>query len=538
MKISKVMFFSLIIFAGIAATGYSQVYEDELQNLPPVVFISYEGPHARIDTREEIRQLGVVVGRQVSSREGELAPTLAEMSIEERRRYSYIYQIGTSNRYFVIHSVSGPEDNKIDADIFGLGVDTGVDHIRNLRTIIQGYLQAAYDYSERDAATLAEFITVYNAVYRGNWDYFTGRYKTPVIGNLASDRAGLSIRYDEWPGRTLILIPLGHGGISAIDTSTITDSRVIEEMRREDDQSVPQRQDMVDLKEREAEEAERQAQAERDRIAQQERQIAEDRARADQERQAIEQERQRAQQEQEAGTISEEDARRIQDDLDRREQEAQQIDEDADRREGDLDARRDEAQRLEDFAEQKIDEAQQERDAIAGDQQAAIVQETAAGILGITIEKENPSRGRLVRFNPDTGVQIRSSPVDTVHVRTVTFIGGKIIAIAGETTGNAAVRLIEITQDSLAMAKQGNDDIRTGSLIWVNGNDLYAITTNLSNNDCFLTRFDTNLTLQAVTTVTVHPDAAVTIQQGRLLTQRKDGSPLILNPADLTEMFN
>jgi hypothetical protein len=538
MKISKLILFSVIIFAGIAVTGYSQVNEDELQNLPPVVFINYEGPHARIDTREEIRQLGVVLGRQISSREGELAPTLAEMSNEQRRRYSYIFESGASNRYFVIHSVSGPEDNKIDADILGLGVDTGVDHIRNLRTIIQGYLQAAYNYSERDAATLAEFITVYNAVYRGNWDYFTSRYKTPVINNLVRDKAGLSIRYDEWPGRTLILIPLGHGGLSSIDTSTITDSRVIEEMRKEDDQSVPQRQDMVDLKEREAEEAERQAQAERDRIAQQERQIAEDRARAEQERQAIEQERQRTQQEQEAGTISEEDAQQIQDDLDRREQEAQEIDEDADRREGDLDDSRDEAQRLEDFAEQKIDEAQQERGAIARDQQAAIVQETTAGILGITIEQVNPSRGRLVRFNPDTGIQIRRSPVDTVHVRTVTFIGGKILAIAGENTGNAAVRLIEITQDSLDMAKQGDDDIKTGSLIWVNGNDLYAITTDLSNNDCFLGRFDTNLLLQAKTTVTVHPDAAVTIQQGRLLTQSTDGSPLILNPADLTVLFN
>jgi len=538
MKISKLVLFSIIIFAGITAAVYSQVYEDELQNLPPVVFINYEGPHARIDTREEIRQLGVVVGRQISSREGELAPTLAGMSIEERRRYSYIFESGASNRYFVIHSVSGPEDNKIDADIFGLGVDTGVDHIRNLRTIIQGYLQAAYNYSERDAATLAEFITVYNAVYRGNWDYFTSRYKTPVINHLVRDKAGLSIRYDEWPGRTLILIPLGHGGLSTIDTSTITDSRVIEEMRKEEDQGVPQRQDMVDLKEREAEEAQRQAQAERDRIREQERQIAEDRAKAEQERQAIEQERQRTQREQEAGRIAEEEARRRQEELDRREQEAQKTEQDADRREGELEASRDEAQKLEDFAEQKIDEAQQERKDIAGDQQTAIVQGTVAGILGITIEKVNPSRGRLVRFNPETGIQIQRSPVDTVHVRTVTFTGGKILAIAGENTGNAAVRLIEITQDTLVMAKQGDDDMKTGSLIWVNGNDLYAITTDLSNGDCFLGRFDTNLILQAKTTVPVHPDAAVTIQQGRLLTQNVDGSPLILNPADLTKLFN
>jgi hypothetical protein len=88
------------------------------------------------------------------------------------------------------------------------------------------------------------------------------------------------------------------------------------------------------------------------------------------------------------------------------------------------------------------------------------------------------------------------------------------------------------------MAKQGDDDIKSGSLIWVNGNDLYAILENLENNDCFIGRFDTNLVLQAKSSVTVHPEASVTIQQGSLLTQNVDGSPLILNPADLTKLFN
>jgi len=116
---------AVLILAGIAASGYAQVNQDELQqDLPQVVFINYEGPHARIDTREQIRQLGVVLGRQVVSGQGALAPTLDEMSAESRRAYSYKIEAGASNRYFVIHCVSGPEDNKIDSDIFGLGVDT------------------------------------------------------------------------------------------------------------------------------------------------------------------------------------------------------------------------------------------------------------------------------------------------------------------------------------------------------------------------------------------------------------------------------
>jgi hypothetical protein len=445
------------------------------------------------------------------------------MSLEERRIYSYKIEAGASSRYFVIHCVSGQEEGKIDSDIFGLGVDTGVDHVRNLRTIIQGYLQEAYQYNESDAALLAEYITVYNAVYRGNWDYFTNRFKNQVIENLIQERAGLSIRYDEWPGRTMMLIPLGRGGLSSIDTSTISDSRVIEELRREDDRGVPQRQGMVDLMEREAGQAERQAQTERQAISEGERQVA-------QERQDIAQERQQVEQDQQAGRITEEEAKQAQEDLDKREQAADEKDQE-------LAQRREDAQRLENFAEQKTEEAQQQRQAIAQDQQSTIAGAAAAdGFIGVMITKESPTiMGRLSRIGA-AGNELRRSPLETVHVRTLSLVGGKIIAIAGENTGNGAVRLIEINQTSLEMAKQGNDDIRMGSLLWINGNDLYVITVDLGNNSCYLGRFDTNLALQAKSAVTVHSGASVTIQQGRLLTQRQDGSVLQLNPADLTEM--
>jgi hypothetical protein len=540
---------AIAILIGISAAAYSQVNENELRNLPPVGFINYEGPHARIDSREDIRQAGVVLGQAISARERGLAPTLAGMSAESRRAYSYRFDAGAQNRYFVIHGISGPDGNKLDADIFGLGAGTGVDHIRNLRTIIQGYLQAAYDYSASDAALLAELITIYNAVYRGNWDYLVNRYKTGVISNVTRDRAGLSTRYDEWPGKTLILIPLGRGGLSSVDTSAISDSRVIEEMRKEDDQGVPQRQGLVNLMEREAEQAEQKAQTERQAARQEEAQIARERQQTTQERQQIEQERQQTREDQQAGRITQEEARQTEKELDKKEEAVEQKEQELEKREENVDQRREEAQELEDFAEQKTEEAQQRREEVAKDQQAVIADEAArdrqaavaegasGGVFGITIEsKDLVSMGRLVRFNPSTGREMRRSPLNVIHVRTVTFLGGRIFAIAGENKGSGAVRLIEINQNSFEMARQGNDDIKAGSLLWVNGNELYAITVNLASNICNIGRFDTNLGLQAKSAVTVHPEAAVTIQQGRLLTQREDGSVLILYPADLTEV--
>ena len=516
MKIfGKVLILSIVLTAAAGAV-FAQIDQGELtKNLAPVTFINYEGPHARIETREQIRQIGVGPGRLVKSGSA---------------------RAGANDRYFVIHSVSDPEGDKLDADIFGLGANTGVDHVRNLRFIIQGYLQEAYDYSERDAALLAEYITIYNAVYRGNWDYFTERYKTPVIRNINRQSAGLSVRYSEWPGRTLILIPLGIGGISSIDTTIISDSRVVEEMRKEDDRGVEQRRDMVDLKEREADAATQQAARQREAARNEERAITQERAQVQQSRQQTAENRQQLEEDRSQGAVTPQEAAEREREIAQRESADQQKSDDLDKRESELVLQREQATRSEQFAEQKTGEAQQERETIARDQQAIINRgEQPSGLIGIMLENSDSILGRPVVLDSATRGILRRSPLNTVYARTITFISGKILAIAGENRGNGAVRLVEISNSSLEMAKQGDDDMHTNSLIWVNGSDLYAITNNLSNGVLNLGRFNANLVLQAKSAIAVHPNATVSIQQGSILTQKADGSPAILNAADLTE---
>ncbi|MDR1617527.1 MAG: hypothetical protein LBS06_00585 [Treponema sp.] len=551
------------ILLGIVPALQAQVDTGELErNQAPVTFINYEGPYARIETRAQIRNIGYSLGAAVK---------------EEGVRP------GTPGRYFVIHLVSAPDEDKLDADIFGLGVDTGVDHIRNLRLIVQGYLEGAYDYGERDAALLAEYVTIYNAVYRGNGDYFGGRYKNPVMQSLVPERAGLSIRYDEWPGRTMMLIPLGSGRggpLSMIDTSSLTDDQITEELRKEDDRSVDQRRDMVDLKEREAEEAEQKATIQREAIREEEELIAQEKAGVNNERNEIARERQeqkpdrreeavnrkaedpgrredepaRERQEQkpdrreEAANRKAENPERREDEparqrqeqeLDRREEAVNRKAEDLERREDELARRRQEAKETEEFAEQKNAEARKEREEIARDQQEIITREEKAaapvsGVLGASIESPGTSLGRLVKYNAADWSELRRSPLVTIDVRTISFIGNRIIAVAGENRGSGAVRLVEIDGDSLEMTKQGDDDIHPGSLLWINGGGIYAIT--VSGGQLYLGRFNNQLVKQARSAVTVHPHAAVLFQGNGLMTQRSDGSAVILNPSDLTEL--
>jgi len=519
MRYDRKALFLLILFTGMAGIGHAQVDRGELQrNLAPVTFYNNEGPQARVETREQIRQIGAGLGQAIKANQT---------------------RSGANNRYFVIHSVTAPDGDKLDADIFGLGSNAAVDHIRNLRTIIQGYLQEAYGYSASDAALLAEFITIYNAVYRGNWNYFSGRFKNPVMDNLNRDSAGLAVRYQEWPGRTLMLIPLNASGLSSINTSAISDSRVIEQMRTEDDRGIPQRQDMVDLKEREAAQARQEAAGRQEAARTEESAIARDRQSLNEEQRQIDRDRQQLEQDKASGNITDEEAARREAELAQRQTDADNKSNQLDQRESDLAAQRQEAARQEQFADQKQDEARQDREGIAQDQQAMLdqglpPQGSILGVIGLVLEQPNATIGRLVSIDPATGKELRRSALNTVSVRTLTFINNKVLAIAGENRNNGAVRLIEIDPRSLEMISQGNDDLNPGSLIWVNGSDLYIITAN-PDGTFNLGRFNTDMTLQAKSKINIHPNAMVSIQQGLILTQRTDGSSAILDLRDLTE---
>jgi hypothetical protein len=509
----------LLLLAGPLSLLHPQVDSGELrEGQGPVTFFNYDGPQSRIETRAQIRGIGFAAGQAVRGGAADA---------------------GGSNRYFVIHSVSDPEGTKLDADILGLGPDAAVDHIRNLRLIIQGYLEGAYAYGERDAALLAEYITIYNAVFRGNWDFFVSRYKTPVIRNLTREHAGLSTRYDEWPGRSLIVIPLQTavaGSLSAIDTSTLTEDEVVDELRQEEDRGVPRRRDMVDIKEREAEEAEERAAEQRRDADREEQAIARERQENAEARQRIEEDRRQVQEDRDAGKLTEEEARSAEEELAGREAEADQKDGELARREEAVEEQREEAEEAEAFAEQKTAEAREERQEIAADQQELINEEAAAepaGLLGMILPDAASGLGRLARVDAASGRVIRSSAMNTINARTLVQADGKILAVAGENRGNSAIRIVEINPATLEMAKQGDDDIHGGSLLWVNGSDLYAIAS--TSEGLFLGKYGTDLARKARATVQAHPFATVTFQDGVIVTQNADGQAVILDSGDLTE---
>ena len=239
----KIPLLAMAALALSLSAAYSlEVNRDELTSTTDTVdFVNYSGPYDVINTIEEIRGIGSSLGAEIRQ-----AP--ADQSAR-----------AGNARYRIIHAVDTAEAGGFDADIFILGSSSGVDHIDNLRRIISAYLSSAYGYTARDGDTLAFFITVYNAVHRGDMDFFQSKYKNVVTKELTAANAGLARVYSEWPGKTQIVIPLSDamfsGTLSTIDTTALVEGDVIQSIREDENAPRDIRTEMTELREREGDEA-------------------------------------------------------------------------------------------------------------------------------------------------------------------------------------------------------------------------------------------------------------------------------------------
>ncbi len=337
----------------VSASTAVEVNENEIRSTSNEViqFENYTGPHIIIESAAAITEIGSNLGRQVAS------------NLNTSRAF------GLNAKYTIIHALDPNETGKLDADILLLNSNAGVDHIRNLRRIITGYLMAAYGYNQRDASTLATFITVYNAVYRGRLDVFESKYKTVVTQNLTAESCGLSTRWSSWPGNTQIVIPLFdiNGGLSTVDTSVISDDNVIDSMREKDDKGMDERRNMVDIQTREADNFADKAQEKSDQAEQAQSEADKAKQDADQAQSEADKAKQDADQAQSEADKAKQDADQAQSEADKAKQDADQAQKDATQAQKEAN----QAQKDADKAQKDADKAQKDAEANPDDKAKA-----------------------------------------------------------------------------------------------------------------------------------------------------------------------
>ncbi len=524
-----------------AALFAATVDENELKSVSQTIeFENYTGPHARVDTLEAIKGIGSGLGKQIAGDSTKAASA------------------GNQAKYFVIHAIDPNVKEKLDADILVLGANAEVDHIRNLRHIIASYLAAAYSYSEADAEAIATFVTVYNAVYRKNLDAFKGKYKDVVLNNLSAEKCGLSTKWSDWPGASQIVIPVSDasGGLSAVDTSVISDKEVVNSMKEEDGKNIDDRKQMVDIKEREAEKASEKAQeaqkqaTEKQKAADAEKQKAEEKKQETKEAQKKADESQKkadeakkkadenpkdkeAQKEaKEAQKEADEDKKAVEE----AKAEEKAAEEKAEESQKEADEAKQEAEVQQAAADKKQNEAQEERKEIAKDQQTVAAAEKAAeaapSVYGLKLANAKSLDSQIVRVNTDTGVVMKQSPVKVIKGRAMYPGADGFIAVAGENSGKGAVKLVIIDKDSLEIIKESDETLSDDSVLLEDGGSYLVV---IKEGPGFVAaKYGADLKLLVKSPVPINPSSPIVKTSAGYMVTDLTGNPLVLNMNDLT----
>lgn len=540
-KILSVFLVSLLISTNIFAL---EVDKTELQSTKSttIEFISYTGPHKIIDSVEAIKGIGNSLGK-------EIAPS---------RDTSKTANLG--NKYTVIHAIDENETGKFDADIIFINKDANVDHITNLRRIISAYLVSAYDYSEADADTLAVFITVYNAVYRGDLDSFKNKYKDVVVKNLSSNNCGLSVNYKDWPGASEIVIPLydvKNGGLSTIETSVISDKKVVESMKEDDDKNIESRKEMVDIKEREAEESQEKANAAQKKAVEEQKKLKEEKQKTEEAKaEAKEAEKKSEQANAEAEEAKKEAEANPEDEelqkvAEEKQEEAEAAEQEAEEKQEALEEQqeaeaaqeekteeaKEEAKTEQERADKKQTEAQTERKDIAKDQQIVqnneIKEASTPSSYGIVLTDEANILSKLVKFNSKTGEVIKSSPVTVIRNRTIYKTPDAYIAIAGENEGNGTIKLVLIDIETMEIFAESEETVSDTSVLVNDGNEYYCVIN--YDDDWVVGKYDETLALKLKSKVNVKQSTPITVTESGIVVTDTNGNLKLLSKETLEQ---
>ncbi len=527
---------SIVLLLGLAASPLWSVDVDreelESQIDREIEFQNYEGPQEEIDTAEAIAGIGSALA----------SPPLLP---GEARDYF--------DRYRILHAVDPAQEEGLDADILYILDDAQVDHIDNVRRILASYLSESYEYSEADAALIAELVTVYNAVHRGSFSFFEERYKDVVVSNLSETGAGIATLYSDWPGATELVTPLSTdvapGRLSAIAPLQLTDDMLIEQLRRRPDMGLEERRALVDFLERVIEERREEIEEERRAVEEERETMEETRAAAEEPEEPDEApepeepaEEEEEPEEEPAPDAEEEpeepdEAPEPEEPTEEEPAEEEPTEEELEEREQELAERERQLDEEEEEVDELEEEVREQRERIAEDTQEQIAEEEAAGeddvtpvIFLLSRREDDTVLRRIVGVDPESGEVLVESPLDEVTSANYLTVGGNLVVV-GDYEGQS--RLIQIDSESLEVLSFGQAEVSAGSYLVSAGTSIYAVVRDGGRRH--LGRFDEALELRERSEAEVARETYIHVAGRRIYAQAADGAVLSLSREEFQE---
>ena len=541
---------SLILILLTTSLFSIEVDISEISQADRVDFVNYTGRDSKSETINEIRSIGT---------------RLANLVRNGRSDVLYRYNM----KYSALRAISKDSD-KFSADIFFIDKTARVDHIKNVRRIISSYLERMYGYTTKEADAIAVYVTYYNAVYRGDIDFFSERYAPAVMKHLTKNNVGISTDYREWPGNTAIVVPLTEqnmrGEIHNIDTFAISDPRVRREVEKDkEDREATGTMDAVKQKEIDQSkktivEQKKTVETKKENIAQREKKIEakKEEIRKDKEaaakiadpvqRKAKEDEikKKEAEVKREERRIAEEQKK-----IDATESQVKKAETTVEKKEEDLNNAKnnnqsqDTAARNEDKtqAQTQLTQAQKEAELIKKED-ALKNQDKGDGLYAEKIYfldiKDYFEGGHynniLFRINTQTNRIEQRSPFTDICGRKYDVFSGGIVVIAHNGSHRAGHKLTIIDRDKLTeiVSSSGEENIFWRSFVEVKHDHIFVIIKDKTKDEFYLGKFDKDLKLVAKSKDKIFMNTYITFFNEFIYVSREDKAVMVLKESDLS----
>lgn len=511
----------ILICAPFLFSQEAEVVREELRRVEGagIEFQNFTGTHLETSTADEIDGIGEFMASRLQAAEG------------DDGTYTYF------DKYRIIRAVDPGTAEGFDADIFIILPDAKVDHIANVRRIVASYLSRFYGYGPDDSDLIAYYVTIYNAVYRGDLPFFQETYKPVVNGHLTADKAGISTVYTDWPGGTQMVIPLSTDG-SFVEPMGLTTDAVVDDIRRSEDMGIETRKAMVELKEKILEEEEEQLRQDTRETEERERELEERAAETEEEQAAVQEERERIEEEDMTEAEREEALETVRE----REEELQEEEEEIAEEQQDLEEQQAEIEERQEDIEERQEDIQEDREEIAADQRAVMEEETGrieltehgAGTgIRFMIVRDTPLGpvSSMIFYDTASGSTERTAETAIIAGRSYIYKNQEVIVLALDSESSEWGTMTRLDPIMLTILSEGEGQVFRNSTLLSREEFIYGVIRD--GEGWVIGKFNGDLEITAQSVETVDPLTPIIPARGRLYVQQPGGMIISLSPETL-----
>ena len=109
--------------------------------------------------------------------------------------------------------------------------------------------------------------------------------------------------------------------------------------------------------------------------------------------------------------------------------------------------------------------------------------------------------------------------------------GDSFIAIAGENSGNGAVKLVLLSSDTMEIIKESSETASETSVLIQDGNEFYCVIAD--GNDFVIAKYDQDLNLKLKSEIKVKAASPITISGQHVIVSGSNGTIKMLDKATL-----